>query len=211
MTAETIDRTIAALESNGFRVHRAADRMEAAERFWREVFDSKKHRCISYADSETMLATGVLETLRSRGDVSLIETFGQTIERATVLENRRRAFLSDLFLTGSNALTEKGQLVNLDMVGNRVGAIAFGPKELVLFIGANKIVPDLEAAFDRVKNVAAVKNAIRHPAFETPCQVTGTCSDCSSPDRICNVWTITEKSFPRGRIHVILIDEQLGL
>ncbi len=106
---------------------------------------------------------------------------------------RRQALLTDLFLTGSNALTQKGQLVNLDMIGNRVGGITFGPKHVVLFIGINKITANLEEAMHRVRTIAAPRNAIRHEGFRTPCHKTGVCMDCNSPDRICNVWTITEK------------------
>ncbi len=211
MEEQKILRTIDALRRNGFHVHRTKDRQEAAELFFERVLDPDHHQVVSWADSETMMATGVLEQLRNREDLTFIETFNAFLDRPTIIENRRRALLADLFLTGSNALTENGQIVNLDMVGNRVAAIAFGPKTVVLFMGKNKIVPDLECAMDRVKNETAVKNAIRHPGLSTPCRVTGICSDCASPDRICNVWTITEKSFPQGRIHVVLIDEELGL
>lgn len=97
------------------------------------------------------------------------------------------------------------------MIGNRVGGITFGPKQVVLFIGINKITANLEEAMHRVRTIAAPRNAIRHEGFRTPCHKTGVCMDCNSPDRICNVWTITEKSYPAGRIKVILIGEELGL
>ena len=102
-------------------------------------------------------------------------------------------------------------LVNLDMVGNRVAGITFGPRHVVLFIGRNKIVPTLDDAMQRVKNYAAPANAIRHPGLKTPCMKTAVCANCSSPDRICNTWCITEKSFPKGRIKIILINQDLGL
>jgi L-lactate utilization protein LutB len=127
------------------------------------------------------------------------------------LERRRQALLADLFFTGSNAVTETGLLVNLDMVGNRVAGITFGPKHVVLFIGRNKIVPTLDDAMQRVKNYAAPANAIRHPGLKTPCMKTAVCMDCSSPDRICNTWCITEKCFPKGRIKIILVNQDLGL
>ena len=124
---------------------------------------------------------------------------------------RRQALHADLFLTGTNALTVKGQLVNLDMIGNRTGGILFGPKNVVLFIGINKITDDIEAAMHRIRTIAAPRNAMKHEGFRTPCRKTGVCMDCNSPDRICNVWTITEKCFPAGRIKVILIRQELGL
>ena len=120
-----------------------------------------------------------------------------------------------MFITGTNAVTQKGQLVNLDMVGNRVAAITFGPKHVVIMMGRNKIAPDLDSAMDRVRNYAAPVNAIRHhvehPELDPPCVETAVCSNCSSPMRICNTWTITEKSFPPGRIKIVLINEDLGL
>ena len=140
-----------------------------------------------------------------------IDSFAPGMSRKQKIYWRRQALLTDLFLTGSNALTQKGQLVNLDMIGNRVGGITFGPKHVVLFIGINKITANLEEAMHRVRTIAAPRNAIRHEGFRTPCHKTGVCMDCNSPDRICNVWTITEKSYPAGRIKVILIGEELGL
>lgn len=103
-----------------------------------------------------------------------------------------------------------GHLVNLDMIGNRVAALTFGPKKVVVLIGRNKIVPDLESAMYRIKDYAAPTNAMRLDC-KTPCAKTSECADCKSPGRICNSWAITEKSFPKNRITVILIDEELGL
>jgi hypothetical protein len=100
--------------------------------------------------------------------------------------------------------------VAADKIGNRVGGITFGPKAVVILVGRNKIVPDLEDAMFRIKNLAAPANAIRLNK-STPCAKTSRCEDCNSPERICNVWTIVEKSFPRGRVKVILINEELGL
>jgi hypothetical protein len=115
----------------------------------------------------------------------------------------------DCFFAGTNAITRDGQLVNLDMFGNRGGAITFGPRNVVLLVGRNKLVPDLQRAMERIKEYCAPVNTMRLN-MKTPCVKTGYCMDCSSPQRICNVWTITEKSFPQGRIKIILINEDLG-
>ena len=125
------------------------------------------------------------------------------------MERRRQALLVDLFFTSTNAVTESGHLVNLDMIGNRIAALTFGPKFVVVLVGRNKIVPDLETAWDRIKNYAAPVNSMRLEK-KTPCQTTSFCQDCSSPDRICNTWTITEKAFPKNRVKIILINEDLG-
>jgi hypothetical protein len=106
-------------------------------------------------------------------------------------------------------VTETGQLVNLDMYGNRIAAITFGPKHVIILVGRNKIVADMEEAVSRIKNYAAPVNAMRL-GKKTPCAKSGLCEDCKSPDRICNTWTITEKSFPKGRVKIVLINEDLG-
>ena len=211
MNKEIIDKTIAALRHNHFEVFFAHNTAEASAIFFRDIFPGLQVETVSWGDSETMKATGVLNELRKNPEISVIDSFAPGMSRKQKIYWRRQALLTDLFLTGSNALTQKGQLVNLDMIGNRVGGITFGPKHVVLFIGINKITANLEEAMNRVRTIAAPRNAIRHEGFRTPCHKTGVCMDCNSPDRICNVWTITEKSYPAGRIKVILIGEELGL
>lgn len=119
--------------------------------------------------------------------------------------------LCDLFLTGANAVTLDGELHWLDMIGNRIAPIAFGPRHVILTVGRNKIVEDGDAAFRRIRETAAPRNAARHEDFDTPCVKTGRCMDCASPRRICNERLILHKCHPKGRITVVLIDEDLGL
>ncbi|MFO7716718.1 lactate utilization protein [Desulfosarcina sp.] len=200
-----------ALEKNNFEVFLAAGAQAAGAIFIDEILPGIKPKTVSWGDSLTLAASGVLEAIRADPAIRMIETFDPQASSQERWERRRQALLSDLFFTGSNAVTETGLLVNLDMVGNRVAGITFGPRHVVLFIGRNKIVPTVDEALRRVKNYAAPVNAIRHAGLKTPCMKTAVCTDCSSPDRICNTWCITEKSFPRGRIKVILIDQDLGL
>ncbi len=199
-----------ALEENHFEAFVAGDAAEAREIVVGRIFPQTSAQVVSWGDSMTLHATGILQALEAIRTVQIIRTFDKSVSRAEIIERRRQALLSDLFLTGSNAITEDGQLVNLDMIGNRVAAVTFGPRHVVIVAGRNKIVPGLEAAIYRVKEYAAPVNAIRHH-FKTPCVKTSTCANCKSPERICNVWTITEKSFPKGRIRVILINQDLGL
>ena len=199
-----------ALEKNRFGAHVVRTANEAGQLVLKDMLPNLKPRTISWGDSMTMTATGVLDALRKNKRYELIVTFDATVPRPELLERRRQALLADVFMTGSNAVTESGQLVNLDMVGNRVAGITFGPRNVILFIGRNKLVTNLDAAKDRIKNYAAPANIIRHD-FKTPCAKTGRCMDCASPQRICNTWTVTEKSFPPGRIQIILINQDLGL
>ena len=166
-------------------------------------------KTVSWGGSITFVATGLYDLLKKNTDLEVLDTYDKNLSPEESLEQRRRSLLVDLFITGSNAVTETGQLVNLDMIGNRVGAITFGPKNVIILVGRNKIVPDLDEAMFRIKNYAAPVNVMRLDK-KTPCGKTSVCGDCKSPDRICNTWTITEKSFPKGRVKVILINEDLG-
>lgn len=199
-----------ALIANGFDVFVADDPQQARRIFHEQILPQLEVETVSWGDSMTMRETGVLDDLLQDERFDVIKTFGKDIPRGKVIERRRQALLTDLYLTGTNAVTACGKLVNLDMIGNRTAAIAFGPKKVVIFVGRNKFAADLNTAMKRVRNVAAPLNAKRHD-FPTPCAKTGHCHDCSSPKRICNTWTIMDKCFPPGRIKVVLIDRDLGL
>jgi Uncharacterised ACR, YkgG family COG1556. len=197
-------------EKNNFECYLAKNKEDAYRIFTLDIFPNISADVISYADSQTMMATGVLDFCREQASV-FIDTFDPKLSFRDQIYNRKKALLADLFLTGTNAFTAKGQLVNLDMVGNRTAALTFGPRNVVLFIGVNKQTPDLDSAMERVQKYAAPRNATRHQGFNTPCVKTGECHDCNSPQRLCNTWTITEKSFPKGRIKIILINQELGI
>jgi hypothetical protein len=168
-------------------------------------------KSISWGGSKTFMATGLYEELKKSRKYEIIDTYDRNrFTPEEIVEMRRQALLVDLFITGTNAVTETGRLVNLDMIGNRVGGITFGPGNVIIFIGRNKLVPDLEEAIMRIKNYVAPINAMRLD-MKTPCTKTGRCAECKSSSRICNTWTITEKSFPKGRIKVVIINQDLGL
>ncbi len=209
-SSEYFDACKNSLEKNGFEVFPAKNSVEARHIFFGRVFPNISAKVVSWGDSMTLDSTGILPDLFADADLEVIRTFEEGVPWREIIQRRRLALLSDLFLTGSNAVTRCGRIVNLDMIGNRTAAIAFGPKKVVLLIGKNKIVPNLEAAFARIKNIAAPQNAMRHQ-FDTPCAKTGKCHDCNSPQRICNTWSVIDKCFPRKRIKVILIDDDLGL
>ena len=134
------------------------------------------------------------------------------IDRAD-FEDKRAAYLmaydADVFLASCNAITEDGVLVNIDGNANRVSAIAHGPKKVVLIVGMNKVCSDVDGAMKRARNVAAPINAQRF-GLSTPCAKTGACMNCKSPDTICCQFLITRFSRHAGRIHVILVNDNLG-
>lgn len=121
----------------------------------------------------------------------------------------RKALLCDTFIMGTNAATEDGQLYNIDGTGNRVAALIFGPKQVVVIIGMNKVEPTLDAAITRARSVASPMNMQRF-SKKTPCAITGMCADCLSPDSICNQMVRTRRCAPAGRIKVILVGENVG-
>jgi hypothetical protein len=120
-----------------------------------------------------------------------------------------QAYASDVFLASVNAITEDGVLVNIDGNSNRVSAIAYGPKKVVLIVGMNKVAADIDSAMKRARNEAAPINAQRF-GLNTPCAKTGSCMNCKSPDTICCQFLITRYSRHKDRIHVILVNDDLG-
>jgi L-lactate utilization protein LutB len=199
-----------ALEANNFEVYLAENCHQARKIALDEIIPRTGAKSVAWGGSMTYLATELYTILKNDEHLTVIDTFDKSVSPEEGLQRRRQALLADLFITGTNAVTESGQLVNLDMIGNRVAALTFGPRHVILFVGRNKIVSDLEAARKRIKDFAAPANAMRLDK-KTPCAQTGTCEACKSPDRICNTWTITEKSYPKARVKVVLINEDLGL
>jgi L-lactate utilization protein LutB len=199
----------AALESNNFEVLLADNKEDARKIVLEEIIPQLNPRTLSWGGSMTFIASGLYHDLKKNSDLEILDTLDQKIPQRERSERRRQSLLVDLFITGTNAVTEAGQLVNLDMIGNRVGALTFGPKWVVILVGRNKITADLDEAMFRIKNYAAPANSMRLDK-KTPCVKTSYCEECKSPDRICNTWTITEKCFPKGRVKVVLINEDLG-
>ncbi len=129
------------------------------------------------------------------------------------MEDKRQAMLAaydaDVFLSSANAITRDGIMVNIDGNANRVSAIAQGPKKVLFIVGMNKVCGDLDGAMKRARNIAAPINAQRFH-LNTPCAKTGACFDCKSPDTICCQFLITRYSLHKGRIQVILVNDDLG-
>ncbi len=205
-----LDDVKAALEANNFEAFVAQDVAEAKKIVLDEIIQKTGAKTVSWGGSMTFIASGLYDALKAGKDVEVLDTFDKGLSPEESIERRRQSLMVDLFLTGTNAVTETGMLVNLDMIGNRVAGITFGPKTVIILVGRNKVVADLDDALFRVKQYAAPVNAMRL-GKKTPCIKTANCEECKSPDRICNTWTITEKSFPKGRIKVVLINQDLGL
>ena len=197
------------LEGNKFDVYIADSAEKAKDIALNTIIPPLGAKSVSWGGSVSFVSTGLFHALKDNPDFEVMNTFDKSLPAEQMFELRRRSLMADLFITGTNAVTEDGQLVNLDMIGNRVAAIMWGPKNVLLIVGRNKICRTLDDAISRVKNYAAPVNCMKLNK-KTPCAKTGVCHDCSSPDRICNYWTVTEKSFQPGRIKIILVNEDLG-
>jgi L-lactate utilization protein LutB len=168
-----------------------------------------KEHVVSWGGSLTVSELGIQERLLKEGH-KLIDR-----DKAANFEERmdlmRKALLCDTFLCGSNAISEDGQLVNIDNLGNRAAAMIFGPKQVIVVAGMNKVVKTVEDAVARARTIAAPMNIQRFPSFATPCNKTGSCSNCATPDTVCNYFVTIRLCKPAGRIKVILAGENLGL
>ncbi len=206
-----IRRTMAALEKNNMHAYYAETSADAVRLVEGLLAPGET---ISCGGSVTLDASGVKALMRSGRynflDREAVET---EAERQAIY---RRTFSADAFLTSTNAVTEHGELVNVDGNGNRVAAMLFGPKKVIVLAGYNKIVRDLTAAGQYIKGIATPANALRLH-MEPPCvhgACPGTdgelCSGCSAQDRLCAQYTIMARQRNRDRVHVILIGEEIG-
>ena len=178
---------------------------------------------VGIGDSTTAKQLGIVKALKERGTKVLdpFETKKSKRGPNDALRRHRnilkKATVSDVFLTGTNAITQDGKLVNVDAVGNRVAGMVWGHPTSIIVVGRNKIVKDLDEAFYRIRNTIAPNHArIRSVELggkksKTPCAVTGECSDCRAPDRICNIFTIIESKPFFTDLNVVIVNEDLGL
>ncbi len=160
---------------------------------------------VSSGGSVTLSQCGVIELLKS-GEYDYLDRTAPDADVHTLL---RRVFSADAYLASANALTEQGEIYFMDGTANRVSAIAFGPASVILVVGRNKIVEDLEQARLRNERVSAPANC-RRLSCKTPCATSGTCANCASPERICCSEMVLYQQRVRGRIKVVLVNEPLG-
>lgn len=163
---------------------------------------------VSFGGSMSLGESGVMDMLRSRTDIRLLDrSKAKTPEETKKLYHD--ALSSDVYFMSSNAITLDGELINIDGNGNRVAALIYGPERVVLIVGMNKVASTVEDGIRRVHNIATPANCIRLNK-QTPCAATGVCHDCLSPDCICSQTVITRRSSVPERIIVILVGEALG-
>jgi L-lactate utilization protein LutB len=198
-------RVVKNLQNRNFEAFYCGSKGEAVEKAMSFLAEGST---VSWGGSMTLYEIGLIDRIYQSGVVVFDRDKAQTREER--LDMSRRAFFCDNYLASVNALSEDGVLVNIDGIGNRVAAIAFGPQNVVLIAGMNKVCKTLEDARARARNHASPLNVQRLAPLKTPCALTGTCADCQTDDCICSYIVETRMCKPKGRIKIILVGESLG-
>ena len=191
------------LESRNFEGYYCEDKASALQKALELIPEGA---LIGWGGATSAEEIGLLDAMRKGNYRAIDRDTAKSPEERTEL--MRQCLLTDYFITGTNAMSADGQLVNIDGVGNRVAALVYGPKSVVVIAGMNKVADTLEAAVVRARTVAAPMNKQRFP-MQTPCEITGVCGNCKGGG-ICNQMLITRNCKPAGRIKVILVGEELG-
>lgn len=202
---DTVLEVSRSLQKNGFQTTFCPTTADAIESIIKLI---PVTATVGFGGSLTLQQLGIWEMLVARGNTTYNHS-RPGLTREEILETRRKQLTCEIFLTGTNAITRDGKLVNTDGIGNRVAAMIFGPKQTFVIAGVNKIVQDCAEAKKRIKEIAAPMNS-RRLNLPNPCVESGSCMDCQGPTRICNVTTVIEKCPSYSKIHVFLIGEPLG-
>ena len=199
-------KAVGSLERNGFTALYCATPQTAADYIITNAADSVT---VGFGGSMSIVFLGVEQPLREQGK-EILNHASPALSRDEKMEIMRRQLTCGLFLSGCNALTLNGELVNIDATGNRVAAMFFGPRRVIVVVGRNKLVDGTpQDAIERVKAWATPPNSKRLN-FKTPCASTGFCSDCNSPDRLCRVTTVIDRKPRFTDLHVLVVNADMG-
>ena len=206
-TDNDIKVTLRALEANNSKTIFVETKEQACQAMLEII---PKDALVGFGDSATLKQMAISDELVKRGN-KVVNPFTEEFRRnknVSWKKATRDALLSDVFMSSSNAVTRDGKIVNIDNGGNRVAGMIYGPKEVIIVVGRNKIVRDVDEALFRIKNIITPYHAKRK-GFKTPCAVTGICTDCDAPRRLCNVTVVFQKR--RIDTTVIMVNQDLGL
>ena len=198
-------RTIEALEKNNIKGIYLKDE--------KKIFSLlksllKEKATIGFGGSKSLEQLGVLDFLRKE-NYNLLDRAKPGLSQEEIKKILKECFFADYYLASANAITENGEIYNVDGTGNRVAAITYGPEKVILFVGANKIVANVEEAIERNKNIAAPANCLRLNK-NTPCSKLGHCVECNSQDRICSTYVLMKYQKIKDRITVVFLNKSLG-
>jgi hypothetical protein len=202
---EKVNRTIRSLKGHSFEAIYVESKEKACSRILRHIPPTAK---VGIGGSATIREIGIIPRLKEQGNV-IYDHWKEGLSPEQILELRKAQLTSDVFLSSTNALTETGELVNREGVGNRTNSMCFGPGKVIIVAGINKIVPDIHAALKRIKEIAAPR---RNKSLNTtnPCVEEGVCQDCNLPTRICRITLILERRPALTDMLVVVIGENLG-
>lgn len=201
ITANTIIENLKKRQMEGYFCKRPEEAVALACSFL------EKDNVVGFGGSMTLEETGMLPALRAKNDIRLLDRAKVSPEQ--IRDIYAASFQADAYFMSTNAITLEGELVNIDGHGNRVAALIWGPKQVIILAGMNKVCSSVADAYRRIKNTASPANAIRL-SKKTPCSQTGACGDCYSPDCICSHTVITRRCGTPGRIKIILIGGEYG-
>lgn len=202
---QQINRTISSLNKNGINAYMVSTKEELLSKIEKIVDDGATVSC---GGSMTLEELGIIEYLRE-GRYNFLDRSKQGLSAEEIGNIYRQTFFADAYFTGTNAITEEGELYNVDGNGNRVSAMIFGPKKVIVIIGSNKIVKNLDQAIERNKCISAPANAKRLNK-NTPCTKVGYCVDCNSEERICCEYTVIKRQRDKQRMHVFIFNDNFG-
>lgn len=164
---------------------------------------------VGVGGSSTVRDTGILASLDERGTHQVFDHWEPELNIVEQLKVRKAQLTCDVFLTGANAIPKTGQIVNREGIGNRTNAMTFGPGKVIIVAGKNKICPDVEGAFERIRTIAAPKRNVEYNT-QNPCVKAGKCVDCNSPTRICRITVVLERKPVFTDITVLIVGEDMG-
>ena len=205
MKKEILQKTLDNLRKNGFDARLVHNKEEACTLIAEYIVP---YGSVGFGGSMTARELGLPDLARAH-KASVYDHWKPNLTQEEKMEVMRKCLTSDLYIASANAISANGKIFNIDGNGNRVAALTFGPKKVVIVAGMNKITPDEASAMERIKTVACPKNAARLNA-KTPCVKLGYCADCQAPERICKITSVMEKKPGLTDITVIIIDEELG-
>ncbi len=205
LNRKTGQRCVSALKKHGFDGHFVED-IKAAQHLVLDLV--KDHDTFGFGGSDTTRKLGVLEKLNALGK-TIYDHWKPGISKEEDRKIRIGQLNCDCFFCSANAISETGEIVNVDGIGNRTGAMCFGPKKVVIVAGINKVTPDLDSAVKRIREIAAPMRA-KSLDMNTPCAQTGVCNDCNAPQRVCRITAIVHRKPSLTDISVVLINQNIG-
>lgn len=197
--------TMENLEKNNMEAYFVKNEEELLDKVKEIVNDGET---VAVGGSMTLFETGIIDYLRN-GKFNFLDRYKQGLTPDEIKEIFRKSFFADSYFVSTNALTQNGELYNVDGNGNRVAAMLYGPDKVIVIAGINKIVKDVDEAIKRTREISAPINAKRLNKV-TPCTKVGHCMECKSRDRICNEYTLIKRQGRKGRIKVIIVGKELG-